>query len=174
MQQVMLSTVLVLLCSLANFGHSTECPPDWRPPEVHGIRLGMSVKQVKSRLPFLKIPPPDKYDVRWAFLYVTTNAQQRRRLPRVFGIEMWFLKNRLVRYNIHYYGSDKPEAMRRFIDSVAKSFNLSERMKVSHGTYECGNISIGIAEENKRIVSLRDLRGEATLDRRVDESYGIK
>src|SRR5215213_3037142 len=114
----MLSTVLILLCSLGNFGGSKECPPNWRPPEVHGIRLGMSVRQVKSRLPFLKIPPADEYDVRETFLYVTTNLKQRKRLPRVFKIELWFWKNQLVRYIVGYYGSDEPEGLSQFVDSV--------------------------------------------------------
>jgi hypothetical protein len=170
----MFSTVFLLLCSLGSSGASNECPSNWQPPELHGIRLGMSIKQVKSRLPFLKIPPADKYAVRETFLYVASNPRQRKRLPRVFNIEMRFLKNRLVRYNVHYYGSDKPEAISRFADSVIKSFNLSEGMKVSSGRYECGNVSVGVSEERKRTVSLRDLRGEVVLNRRVNESYGLR
>jgi hypothetical protein len=134
----------------------------------------MSVNQVKSRLPFLKIPPADKYEVRETFLFVTTNLQQRKRLPRVFEIEMWFWKNRLVRYNIKYYGPDKPDAVKRFVDSVIKGFGLTDAMKVSNRRYECGNVSVSIGEHNKRTVSLRDLNGEKMLNRRVDESYGIK
>jgi len=134
----------------------------------------MSVNQVKSRLPFLKIPPADKYEVRETFLFVTTNLQQRKRLPRVFEIEMWFWKNRLVRYNIKYYGPDKPDTVKRFVDSVIKGFGLTDGMKVSNRRYECGNVSVSIGEHNKRTVSLRDLNGEKMLNRRVDESYGIK
>jgi hypothetical protein len=170
----MLSTVLILLCSLGNLGGSKECLPNWRPPEVHGIRLGMSVWQVKSRLPFLKISPADKYDVRETFLYVTTNLKQRKRLPRVFKIEMLFWKNRLVRYIIGYYGSDEPKAVSKFVDSVKKGFNLSEGMKVSNRTYECGDVSMSVGEDNRRTVILRDLRGEVILNKRVDESYGIR
>ena len=170
----MLSTVFLLLCSLGSSGALIECPSNWQPPEVHGIRLGMSVRQVKSRLPFLKVPPADKYDVRYAFLFVTTNPEQRRRLPRVFQIETWFWKNRLVRYNVEYYGSEKPEAVSRFVESVVKSFKLSEEMKVSNRRYECGGVSVSVGEQNERAVSLRDLQGEVILNRGVDESYGIR
>jgi hypothetical protein len=105
---------------------------------------------------------------------VTTNQKQRKRLPKVFQVEMWFWKDQLVRYNIEYYGSEKSEAVSQFVSSVVQSFKLPEEMKVSNRRYECGNVSVSIGEENRRTVSLRNLRGEAVLNKRVDESYGIK
>jgi hypothetical protein len=61
-----------------------ECSPDWKPPEIHGIRLGMTANEVKFRLPFLKIPRADKYDVRQTFLFITTtDRRQSKRLPGV-------------------------------------------------------------------------------------------
>jgi hypothetical protein len=60
----MLLTALIFIgVILSQSGHQ-ECADSWNAPEIHGIRLGMTVKQVKSRLPFLDIPPADKYDVR--------------------------------------------------------------------------------------------------------------
>ena len=134
----------------------------------------MTVRQVKSRLRFLKIPLGDKYEVRETFLYVTTNPQQCRRLPRVFAIEMWFWKDRLVRYNVHYYGSETSEAITRFMNAIESHFKLSEAARVSAHTYQCGNVSVSVADTNKRTVSLRDLEGEKILNKRVDESYGLK
>jgi len=165
----MLSTTILLFLSL---GGATECSPTWRPPEVHGIRLGMTVKQVKSRLPFIKIPPADKYDVRWSTVW-PNGPKQRKRLPRISGIEMWFWKDQLVRYNISYFGSDKPQSINHFVYAVIEKFGLSENMRLSH-RYECGNFSVSVGETLKRTVSLRDLRGEKILNRRVDESYGLK
>jgi len=167
----MLPTALIFIGVILSYGGRQECANGWKAPEIHGIRLGMTVKQVKSRLPFLDIPPADKYDVRESFLYVTTNQTQRKRLPRVFEIEMWFLKNRLVRYNVAYYGSKRPESGARFVDRVLRSLKLSEETKVSYRRHECGNISISVGEENGRKVSLRDLRAEPILVKRVEESY---
>ena len=150
-----------------------ECP-QWPAPEIHGIHLGMSVKQVKLKLPFLEIPAADKYDVRETSLFVTTNRTQRRRLPRVFQIEMWFLKERLVRYNVQYYGSKWRESVSRFVNRVVSHFNLAEQMRVSYRMYECGDVSVSVGEENRRTVSLRDLRAEALLDSRVEDSYRKK
>ena len=167
-------TSLTLLCCIGAFGLPLECSPTWQPPEIHGIRLGMTVRQVKSRLPFLRIPPADKYDVRETFLYVTTNPQQRRRLPRVFSVEMWFWKNRLVRYNVHYYGSETSEGIARFMNAVESHFGLSDAASVSAHTHQCGNVSVSVADTLKRTISLRDLEGEKILNRRVDESHGLK
>jgi hypothetical protein len=169
----MLSTILMFVIVVGGSDPS-ECSADWKPLEIHGIRLGMTVTQVKFRLPFLKIPPADKYDVRETFLYVTTNPRQRKRLPRVFAIEMWFWKNRLVRYNLKYYGAETPDGIARFMDAVETHFNLSDATRISAHRYQCGNVSISVAEDVKRTVSLRDLEGEKVLNRRVDESYGLK
>ena len=165
---------LLISCSIAALGTPPDCSPTWQPPELHGIRLGMSVRQVKFRLPFLKIPRADKYDVQASFLYVTTNRHQQKRLPRVFAIEMWFWKNRLVRYNLHYYGSETSDAIARFMNAIESHFKLSEATRVSGHTYQCGNVSVSVAETFKRTVSLRDLEGEKILNRRVAESYGLK
>ena len=154
--------------------HSSECSPDWQSPEIHGIRLGMTTRQVKFRLPFLKIPPADKYDVRETFLYVTTDRRQQKRLPRVFALEMWFWKNRLVRYNLKYYGSETPPGITRFANAVEIQFNLSDANRLSAHSYQCGNVIVLVADTLKRTVSLRDVEGEKILNRRVDESYGLK
>jgi hypothetical protein len=156
----------------------SECSPEWKPPEIHGIRLGMTIRQVKSRLPFLKLVPPStldiKYDVRWSFIAMPHGAKQQKRLPRVSSVEMWFWKNRLVRYNVHYYGSVTLEGMTRFINVVENHLNLSAANRVSAHRYQCGDVIVGVAEENKRIISLRDAEGEKVLNRRVEESYGLK
>ena len=78
-----------------------------------------------------------------------------------------------MRYNISYFGSDKPQSINHFVDAVIEKFGLSENMKFSH-RYECGNFSVSVGDTLKRTVSLRDLRGERILNRRVDESYGLK
>ena len=169
----MLSTLLTLLIAVGGTNPG-KCSANWKPPEVHGIRLGMTVNQVKFRLPFLKIPPADKYDVRETFLYVTTNRREQKRLPRVFAIEMWFWKNRLVRYNLKYYGSETSAGIARFANAVETQFNLSDGNRVSAHRYQCGDVIVSVAEELKRTVSLRDAEGEKVLNRRVDESYGLK
>jgi hypothetical protein len=167
----MLLTALIFIGVIQRHGGHQECANSWKAPEIHGIRLGMTVKQVKSRLQFLDIPPADKYDVRVSFLYVTTNPTQRKRLPRVFEIEMWFLKNRLIQYNVGYYGPKQPESVDQFVDQVVRNLKLSEEMKVSYRRYECGNISVSVGEENRREISLLDLRAKPILDKRVEESY---
>lgn len=151
-----------------------ECPSDWKVPEIHGIRLGMTVNQVKFRLPFLKIPPADKYNVRETFLYVTTNRQEQKRLPRVFALEMWFWKDHLARYNLKYYGSETSEGVARFTKAVETRFDLSDAIRVSAHRYQCGDVTISVGADLKRTVSLRDLEGEKVLNRRVDESYSLK
>src|SRR5262245_10894418 len=167
----MLPTALIFISVILSYSGRQECANGWKAPEIHGIRLGMTVKQVKSRLPFLDIPPADKYDVRESFLYVTTNPTHIKRLPRVFEIEMWFLKNRLVRYNVAYYGPEQPESVAQFVDQVRRSLKLSEEMEVSYRRYGCGNISVSVGEENRREVSLRDLSAEPILGKRVEDSY---
>ena len=164
----MLSTILTLLIAVGGTNPG-QCSPDWKPPEVHGIRLGMTVNQVKFRLPFLKVPPADKYDVRETFLYVTTNRREQKRLPRVFAIEMWFWKNRLVRYNLKYYGSETSASIARFANAVETQFNLSNANRISAHSYQCGNVIVLVADTLKRTVSLRDAEGEKVLNRRVDE-----
>ena len=168
----MLSTVLMLLIAVGA-SNSKDCAADWKPPEIHGIRLGMTVRQVKSRLPFVKIPPPDKYAVRWLSVW-PNGPTQRKRLPRISGIEMWFWKNRLVRYNVKYFGSETSQGIAQFMNAVETHFKLSDAARVSAHTYQCGNVSVSVADTLKRTVSLRDLEGEKILNRRVDESYGLK
>jgi len=169
----MLATIFIFLIGLGG-SSPIECSQDWKPPEIHGVRLGMTVNQVKFRLPFLKIPRADKYDVRETFLYVTTNRRQQKRLPRVFALEMWFWKNRLVRYNLKYYGSETPAGITQFANAVETRFNLSDANRVSAHSYQCGNVIVLVADTLKRTMSLRDVEGEKILNRRVDESYGLK
>jgi hypothetical protein len=169
----MLSTIVMLMIAFAG-SDASACSPDWKPPEVHGIRVGMTVRQVKSRLPFIKIPPPDKYDVQWSHLSIPTGPAQKRRLPRVAFLEIWFWKNRVVRYNVEYFGSTTSQGVTRFINAVEAHFNLSNTTKVSAHTYQCGNIIVLVGDTLKRTVSLRDAEGEKVLNRRVDESYGLK
>lgn len=168
----MLSTALLTFIYLVTISGTANCPSNWKPPEMHGIRLGMTVQQVKSRLPFLEISNIDEYEVQWTSLIVTKSKKiPRERLPKVFEIEMWFWKTRLVRFNIQYYGSNSPESVSQFVDLVVRGFALSDEMQVYHRYYECGNIGIAIGRENKRTVSLVDLRAEEILNKRVEDSY---
>ena len=164
----------VFIFLIAGAFFPTECSRDWTPPELHGIRLGMTVSQVKRQLPFLKIPRADKYDVRETFLYITTNRREQKRLPRVFALEMWFWKNRLVRYILKYYGSDTPRGINQFKTAVETHLNLSQTNRISFSQYQCGNVIVSVAEDRKRTVNLRDAVGEQVLNCRVDESYGLK
>jgi len=169
----MLATLFILLIGLSG-SNSGECPPEWKPPEVHGVSLGMTVRQVQSRLPFLSFSPRDKYDVQWSYLSIPRGPLQKRRLPRVAFLEMWFWKNRLVRYNVEYFGSTNLEGITRFMNAVETHFNLSNAKRLSAHSYQCGNVIVLVADTLKRTLSLRDAEGEKVLNRRVDESYGLK
>jgi hypothetical protein len=174
----MLTTVLLLICSMGSLGASNECPSNWRPPEVHGVRLGMSVKQVKSKLPFLKFPRRSaldtKYDVRWSFLPSLSNPKQRKRMAQVLSLEIWFWKNRVVRYNVQYFGSTMPKGLAQFINSVETRFNLSETKRIAAHGYQCGSVVVLVADTLKRTISLRDAEGDKILNKLVSESYGLK
>jgi|SRR5262245_7583909 len=163
----------IFLIALGDFS-AAACSRDWKSPEIHGIRLGMTVNQIKMRLPFLNIPSADKYNVRETFLYITSNRREQKRLPRVFALEMWFWKNRLVRYNLKYYGSETTQGISQFANAIERHLNVPEMNRISAGRYQCGNVILSIAEDNKRTVSLRDAEGEKILNQRVDESYRLK
>ena len=106
---------------------------------------------------------------RETFLYVTTNRREQKRLPRVFALEMWFWKNRLVRINLKYYGSETSRSINQFMAAIETHFNLSQTNRISAHRYQCGNVIVSVAEDGKRTISLRDAVGEKILDRRVEE-----
>lgn len=148
------------------FAQITNCDP-----EMHGVKLGMSVTEVKKRLPFMKISAPDNYQIRDSFLYVTSNKSQRNRLPRVFNIELLFLNDSLVRYIIKYYGSDSGKSVYNFTNQVINGFCLTDELKVSNGRYVRENIQYSIGEDNQRSVVLLDLKAKEIIDKSVYESY---
>lgn len=148
-----------------------NCVETTSTPQMHGIQMGMTVKQVRKRLPFLKVSPADKYGVGDSFLYVTTDRKQMARLPKVFNIEFLFLNNRLVRYHVKYYGSDEPTAVVNFVNRVVEGFCLNGEAEISSRRYRRGAIEYSVGEDNKRTVTLLDVRAKELLDRRVAESY---
>lgn len=147
-----------------------KCTRDWQGPEIHGLRLGMTVSQVKARVPFAKIAPADSYGVRLWHVYPFPGPIEKTRFPRVFEIDLIFYRNRLVHYAISYFGPKSPKAVEHFVGKVSNALRLPESTKWSR-EFQCGNIQVEVGKLRTRKVTLRDLLAEPILDARVEQSW---
>lgn len=154
---------------------ASECPPDWKPRKLYGIQLGMSVKQVRSRFPHLKVSRPNKFRVQDSFFYLVGKSRARYNLPRnVFAIEMLFLRGRLVRYQVKYYDSQGWKNMDEFVSSMSTPLGLtgipSIEGRIFPG-YECNNIEVGFWKDSSMSIIYLDKRAKPILDEMMEESY---
>jgi hypothetical protein len=164
----------ILVGALFSAGLKAQDGKDCVAPSFHGLSLGMTVKQVKATVPFLEWSAADKYAIRTAFKYVTNEPVALRRLPRVFSIELWFVKEQLVKFKIKYYGSTTDPALRTFISRVAEAKHLPIGWSLNERTCQCSESRVSIAQENKRSVEVADSDSELILVKAVEESFSDK
>ena len=174
MKRLIVCKILIIL--LASNLFASPCTTGWRPPKLYGVRLGMTVRQVKMRFPNLKISPPNKYKVRDSFVYLTgSNSHKKYKVPRsVFSIEMLFLKARLVRYQIKFYDSENWKNMDEFASVMSEALNLAEldslETRFPQG-YSCKNIEVSFWEDSSKSIKFFDLTAKPILDEMIEESY---
>ena len=171
---------IVLMCALilglsASSLAASECLPHWKPRKLYGIRLDMSLKQVRARFPHLKASRPNKFRVQDSFFYLVGRQRARYNIPRsVFAIEMLFLRGRLVCYQVKYYDSQRWKNMDAFVSSMTKPLGITEIPSIESRpfpSYVCNDIEVSFWEDSSKSITFLDRRAKPILDEMIEESY---
>jgi hypothetical protein len=95
-------------------------------PELRGLRLGMTLEQVKSRLPSLQVKP-SRFGLTTASLdYTYPVAAKTAGLEGVQSISLEFVDEHLVKIGIMYSNSINWQTPRQFSERVAAALKLPD------------------------------------------------
>jgi hypothetical protein len=143
--------------------------------ELRGFRLGMTAAAVRSRLPALVIPPPDRYGYSLASVSFLKRPSAVLELKDVLRVTMSFLDGRLATATMVYADSINWESDAQFRQQVATSMSLdgawqwvegdsdARQMRCQNVTIIAGRFSVG----RQRLPFVSVLDGQADYLRRA-------
>lgn len=157
--------------------------------ELRGLRLGMPAVAVRSRLPALFIPPPDRYGYSLASLSFEKRPATDPELKDVLRITTSFLDGKIATVTLVYKNAANWESSDQFVRQVAASMNLNG----AWGRYEgesgvrqmrCEKTAIiaglfGYGRQSLPFVTLRDeqadyLRRSRVVDEAVRKAKAVE
>lgn len=138
-------------------------------PTLHGLKLGMSVREVLAIYPRLKIDPPDKFNVRWASLSVDSKSTYKASLPDVFRIDLHFLRDKLVQIEIQYWALGKSQA--KFKAEKIAMLGLANSWHIENEAFECEGFDIRAVDSPLPEIIFTDKSARKILALRVEDSY---
>lgn len=110
-------------------------------PEIRGLRLGMTVEQVKERFPSLNIPPADEagnIDIEINKYAETNNASAGLDLEGVARINFSFFDGHLRTIWVHY--EKKPEALTQ--EEFSSKLSQTLKLPSFYSHLECYDFSL--------------------------------
>ena len=117
------------ICSIVAFGQESRCSLNLaqlpQAPELRGFRLGMTIEQVKSRIPQVQLPPSNEF----GFTQTTVNPEfsaeiDRSTLQGVRTLSFDFLDGRSFSLALGYNSSFEWQSMDEFLPGITKALNL--------------------------------------------------
>jgi outer membrane protein TolC len=118
-------------------------------PDVGGLRLGLSLEEVRALFPTLIVPPPDEFGVADAFLAGPELFEQTARKPFFAGavsLALEFLDGKLTYIAVGYPLTNQWESNDAYVASVARKLNIPGQWKPFYDV------------ENKDVRNLENLR----------------
>jgi hypothetical protein len=128
--RAVLILALIFVCALAVAAQGAKpCPLKvtqlTEAPELHGFRLGMTIEQVKARLPKLELGPTDPFGLmKTSFSPEFDPLMDKTAFQGVRTISLEFLDGRLTSLWIGYNRSFKWQALDEFVMGMSRALGL--------------------------------------------------
>jgi len=115
--------------------------------ELRGFRLGMPAAAVRSKLPALIIPPPDRYGYSLASVSFVKRPSAVPELKDVLRVSMSFLDGKVATATLVYMNSVNWESGAQFRQQVAASMNIEGAWQTYEGDsdarqMQCRNVIV--------------------------------
>ncbi|MBA3766652.1 MAG: hypothetical protein H0W99_06625 [Acidobacteria bacterium] len=171
-----LSLILFIICAAGGRAQETKCALSLgQSPELRGLRLGMTVEQVKARFKIIETEEADAFGV--AKLQLDPGHEGvKSEAVRDIAIEL--INERIVSIRLVYNPLDSPTNYREFTERLSKSLGLPQAWKsqangqtVTGMMLQCAGFKISAALIGAKIpvVYLIGLEAEPTLTKRQEE-----
>jgi hypothetical protein len=172
-----------LLPVKASAGEQTRCDLEMtRSPEVRGLRLGMTLREVTSRFSPPRVAEAEwcgrqTLEFDWGDDLLGQPAPRPRELAGVRRIRLGFLDGRLAYFRVTYDQQDAPLTPEQFRSTLSSSFALPGRWRRADGAGEfeplysvsCSGFAVVAGYEVGAYVELHDTAAIDLLLRRREE-----
>jgi hypothetical protein len=165
---------LLAACSSPSLGQDTKCAlklselPD--APELRGFRVGMSIEQVRTRMPKLQLRPADEFGFTSLNIFPDYEpGLNKASYEGVRTISLDFLDGRVYSLWIGYDKTFKWQTVDEFVTGFTSALKLSNswRTKFRNRLLDCADFSVTVAPvAESPSVKLVDERARELLDKR--------
>lgn len=131
LKHLALSCTLLLICALAAAGQETKCTLKINQlesvPELRGFRLGMTLEQVRARVPKLALRPADEFGAAAINIYPEYNDKiDKATFAGIRTISLAFLDERVVMLWVGYTPDFKWKAQDEFLAQMTRALRLPD------------------------------------------------
>ena len=140
-------------------------------PEVFGLRLGMSVAQVKALYPSAWFSKPLDAGVMPSHVNFPIKASPKLGSMSVSGVGLVFVNDRLSRLTVRTWDAEDPKARESFVSARAEGFGLAGMWPPALPSYKCADFIIRVWDDSHRAVVIEEDAVRGIIDKAISDSW---